>query len=48
MPHGSPLRYRLNMSKTQLSLMLKVLEERDIVKRAESGKTKKLYLVKKF
>lgn len=44
----STLRYRTDMSKTTLSLMLKSLEERHFIKRKISGKTNEVYLVKKF
>lgn len=44
----STLRYRVDMSKTSLSLMLKSLEERKFISREESGKTNKIHLVKKF
>jgi uncharacterized membrane protein len=44
----STLRYRVDMSKTSLSLMLKSLEERKYISREESGKTNKIHLVKKF
>ncbi len=42
------LRYRTGMSKASLSLLLKDLEERDIIKKKESGKTNEVYLRKKF
>ena len=44
----STLRYRINMSKTSLSLVLKSLEERGIITKKEHGKTNILFLVKKF
>ncbi|MBU0471497.1 MAG: hypothetical protein KKF65_02660 [Nanoarchaeota archaeon] len=44
----STLRYRTDMSKTTLSLLLKKLEERKIIKRKPSGKTNEVYLIKKF
>ncbi len=44
----STLRYRTDMSKTTLSLMLKSLEERKIVKRKPAGKTNNVFLIKKF
>ncbi|MBT3324285.1 hypothetical protein HN681_04555 [archaeon] len=44
----STLRYKTGISKTLLSLVLKKLEERDIIYRKEAGKTKEIYLKKKF
>ena len=44
----STLRYRTNISKTSLSLLLKSLEERGIISKKESGKTNEVYLVRKF
>lgn len=44
----STLRYRTDISKTTLSLMLKSLEERGFIKRKPAGKTNQVYLVKKF
>lgn len=44
----STLRYRINMSKTSLSLLLKSLEERGIITRKEHGKTNEIFLVQKF
>ena len=44
----STLRLRVGMSKTSLSLMLKNLEERQIVTKVEDKKTNRLYLRKKF
>lgn len=44
----STLRYRTGMSKTALSLLLKSLEDRDIITRKHSGKTNMIFLRKKF
>jgi len=44
----STLRYKIGLSKTGLSLMLKSLEERKIISRKVSGKTNEVYLRKKF
>ncbi|USN45391.1 MAG: hypothetical protein H6502_05060 [Candidatus Woesearchaeota archaeon] len=42
------LRYKTGLSKTSLSLLLKSLEERDIVAKKPSGKSYELYLKKGF
>ena len=44
----STLRYKTGISKTKLSLLLKSLEERDIIKRKVSGNTNEVFLRKKF
>lgn len=44
----STLRFRTGMSKATLSQLLASLEERDFVTRKPSGKTKEVYLRKKF
>ncbi|MBI5390671.1 hypothetical protein HZB02_04225 [Candidatus Woesearchaeota archaeon] len=42
------LRYKTDLSKTALSLMLASLEERGIIARKPSGKTNKVFLVKRI
>ncbi|HIH37773.1 MarR family transcriptional regulator [Candidatus Woesearchaeota archaeon] len=42
------LRIKAGMSKTSLSLMLKELEERDIIAKKPSGKTNQVFLKKEF
>ncbi len=44
----STLRYKTDISKTTLSLMLKSLEERKIITRKPYKKTKKVFFVQKF
>lgn len=42
------LRYRTGISKTQVSLLLKLFEEKGFVTRKPSGKTNQIFLQKKF
>ncbi|MCF7799195.1 MarR family transcriptional regulator [Candidatus Woesearchaeota archaeon] len=44
----STLRFKMGMSKSTLSILLTSLEERDIIARKEAGKTKEIFLRKKF
>ncbi|MCF7866371.1 MarR family transcriptional regulator [Candidatus Woesearchaeota archaeon] len=44
----STLRYKTGMSKTSLSLLLKALEDREIISKSQDGKTNKVFLRKKF
>lgn len=44
----STLRFRVGMAKASLSVMLKSLEEKNIISRKPEGKTNKIFLIKKF
>lgn len=44
----STLRYKTGISKTGLSLLLKSLEDREIISRTIDGKSNKVYLIQKF